>query len=114
MQLLRSVDQGRVEKKVDFHDFWGDLYSIFCPTNQTPSGTFHTYTMVACPWKERTLENTYLSQCSSIAEDNVIPLTATFLPSLILNELHRIPLLLTLCCFFLALTEDGAEDGSSR
>ena len=27
---LRSVDQGRVEKNVDFHDFWGNFYSIFC------------------------------------------------------------------------------------
>ena len=66
--------------------------------------------MVARPSKEMKLENPDLSQCSSIAEDNVIPLTAAFLPSLILNGLHRIPLLLALC-FFLAVAVDGAKDG---
>ena len=85
----KAVDSGRVEFFFDFHDFWGDFYSIFCPTYQTPRDTFHTCTMVARPSKEMKLENPDLSQCSFIAEDNVIPLTAAFLPSLILNGLQE-------------------------
>ena len=64
MQVKRSVDPSTVEKNVDFHDFWGDYYSTFCPTNQTSRGTFHACTMVARPWKERKLENPDLSQCA--------------------------------------------------